>query len=141
MSEETVQAKHAFEQLADQCGVKILHYHTDHGRFADNAFIQDCKTQCQSLSYCGVNTHFHSREMHPGPTRTDQDLHAVCNEQVEENDPDLLVAICHEACQQRCQCYTKEGRGQLAIGKILGSESRAETETLSCFWMPYLSTG
>ena len=29
-SEETVQAKHAFERSADQRGVKILHYHADH---------------------------------------------------------------------------------------------------------------
>ena len=57
-SEETVQAKHAFERSADQCGVKILHYHPDNGRFADNALIHDCKTQGQGLSYCGVNAHF-----------------------------------------------------------------------------------
>ena len=57
-SEETVQDKHAFERSADQRGVKILHYHADNGQFAENAFIHDCKTQGQSLSYCGVNAHF-----------------------------------------------------------------------------------
>ena len=57
-SEETVQAKHAFEQLADQCRIKILLYHAYNGRFADNTFIQDCKAQGQSLSYCRVNAHF-----------------------------------------------------------------------------------
>ena len=57
-SKETVQAKHAFERVAEQCGVKILHYHADNGRFADNAFIVDCNTQRQSLSYCGINAHF-----------------------------------------------------------------------------------
>ena len=57
-SEETVHAKHAFERSAEQRGVKILHYHADNGRFADNAFINDCKTQSQGLSYCGVNAHF-----------------------------------------------------------------------------------
>ena len=45
MSKETVMAKHAFESSVDQHGVKILHYHTDNGRFADNAFITDCKAQ------------------------------------------------------------------------------------------------
>ena len=45
MSEETVMAKHAFECSVEQCGVKILHYHTDNGRFADNAFITDCNAQ------------------------------------------------------------------------------------------------
>ena len=57
-SKETVQAKHAFERTSEQRGVKILHYHADNGRFADNAFINDCKTQGQGLSYCGVNAHF-----------------------------------------------------------------------------------
>ena len=57
-SEETVQAKHAFERAAEQRGVKILHYHADNGRFVDNAFIADCNAQRQSLSYCGVNAHF-----------------------------------------------------------------------------------
>ena len=57
-SEETVQAKHAFDRMSEQRGVKILHYHADNGRFADNAFINDCKTQGQGLSYCGVNAHF-----------------------------------------------------------------------------------
>ena len=51
-SEETVMAKHAFESSADQRGVKIIHYHADNGRFADNAFL--CKAQRQGLSYCGV---------------------------------------------------------------------------------------
>ena len=57
-SEETVQAKHAFERAAERWGVKILHYHADNGRFADNVFIADCNAQRQSLSYCGVNAHF-----------------------------------------------------------------------------------
>ena len=56
-SEETVIAKHAFEGSTDQRGVKITHYHADNGRFADNAFIADCKAQRQGLSYCGVIAH------------------------------------------------------------------------------------
>ena len=51
-------AKHAFERAADQQGEKIKRYHADNGRFADNAFIQDCQVQRQILSYCGVNAHF-----------------------------------------------------------------------------------
>ena len=44
-SKETVMAKHAFESEAEQCGVKVLHYHADNGQFADNAFITDCNAQ------------------------------------------------------------------------------------------------
>ena len=51
-------AKHAFERSVEQRGVKILHYHANNGRFADTVFIQDCQASRQSLSYCGVNTHF-----------------------------------------------------------------------------------
>ena len=57
-SQETVMAKHAFERATEQCGVKIKHSHADNGRFADNAFIQDCQANRKILSYCGVNTHF-----------------------------------------------------------------------------------
>ena len=57
-SQETVMAKHAFERAAAQRGVTIKHYHADNGRFADNAFIQDCQANRQILSYCGVNAHF-----------------------------------------------------------------------------------
>ena len=57
-SQETVMAKHAFERAAAQRGVTIKHYHADNGRFADNAFIQDCQANNQILSYCGVNAHF-----------------------------------------------------------------------------------
>ena len=57
-SEETVMAKHAFECMAEHCGVKIIHDHTDNGQFTDNTFIADCNAQRQSLSYCGVNAHF-----------------------------------------------------------------------------------
>ena len=48
-SKETVQAKHAFERVAEQHGVKIVHYHTDNGRFADNAFIADCNAPATKL--------------------------------------------------------------------------------------------
>ena len=51
-------AKHAFERAAEQRGVTIKHYHADNGRFSDNAFIQDCQTNRQILSYCGVNARF-----------------------------------------------------------------------------------
>ena len=58
-AEETIQAKAAFEQYARTHGVKILHYHADNGRFADNKFRASINnTQGQSLSFCGVNAHF-----------------------------------------------------------------------------------
>ena len=57
-SAETVLAKQSFERFAWDHGVKILHYHADNGRFADNGFIQACKDNNQGITYCGVNAHF-----------------------------------------------------------------------------------
>jgi hypothetical protein len=57
-SQETVEAKQAFEQFTANHGVAIKHYHADNGRFADNAFKQHCKQYNQTISYCGVNAHF-----------------------------------------------------------------------------------
>ncbi len=57
-SEETMEAKQAFEHFAKQHGVRILHYHRNNGRFADNAFKNSCSAKGQWLTFCGVNAHF-----------------------------------------------------------------------------------
>jgi hypothetical protein len=57
-SEETVQVKHAFENYAATHNVKVLHYHADNRRFADNAFRQDLKNNNQTITFCGVNAHW-----------------------------------------------------------------------------------
>ena len=57
-AEETLKAKHAFEQFASEHGIKIQHYHCNNGRFADNAFKQSCEQSRQQLTFCGVNAHF-----------------------------------------------------------------------------------
>jgi hypothetical protein len=58
-SQETV-VKRAFEifVFAKQQGVRILHYHCNNGRFANNAFNQACESARQCLIFCGVNAHF-----------------------------------------------------------------------------------
>jgi hypothetical protein len=57
-SEETVEAKRAFEAYAKTLNVQIRHYHADNGRFADNLFIKAVKEAGQTISFCGVNAHF-----------------------------------------------------------------------------------
>ncbi|KAL7476664.1 hypothetical protein ACHAW6_004497, partial [Cyclotella cf. meneghiniana] len=57
-SKETIEAKQAFERFATDHGVCIKQYHTDNGRFADNAFKQHCSQQRQAITYCSVNAHF-----------------------------------------------------------------------------------
>jgi hypothetical protein len=58
ISEETIEAKQAFEHFAEQHGVRILHYHCDNGQCADNAFKNSCSAKGQRLIFCGVNAHF-----------------------------------------------------------------------------------
>ena len=41
----------------------------------------------------------HHRASHQGPTGANQDLDALGHEQVEEDDPHMPMALCHEACQ------------------------------------------
>ena len=57
-SVETLQAKMAFENFCADRGVKVLNYHADNGRIADNGFINDCHSKGQGLHYCGINAHF-----------------------------------------------------------------------------------
>jgi hypothetical protein len=57
-SEETTEAKRAFEHFAEQHGVRILHYHYNNGRFVDNTFKNTCSTKGQHLTFCEVNAHF-----------------------------------------------------------------------------------
>ena len=90
-SEETVMAKHAFERSTDQRGVKITHYHADNGRFADNAFIADCKAERQGLSYCGVNTHFQNGVAE----RRIRDL----QEQTRTSMLYAMNKLCHASCE------------------------------------------
>ena len=57
-SNETVQAKTAFEKYSEERGVHILHYHAGNGRFANKGFIENSQLSNQCLTYCGVNAHF-----------------------------------------------------------------------------------
>jgi hypothetical protein len=57
-SEETVEAKNAFEAHCRKHNVRVENYHADNGRFADNMFINDVKQKGQTITYCGVNAHW-----------------------------------------------------------------------------------
>jgi hypothetical protein len=57
-SEETMDAKHAFDHSSEQHGVRIFHYHCDNGCFPNNAFKNSCSAKGQGLTFCGVNAYF-----------------------------------------------------------------------------------
>lgn len=56
-AEETLEAKHAFERYAKSCGIHVLHYHADNGRFAEKLWTADCLKQGQGLTFCGAYAH------------------------------------------------------------------------------------
>jgi hypothetical protein len=55
--ETTVEAKLAFERVAEAHGVKIKHYHSDNGLFDTKAFKNAIILAKQTLSFCGPNDH------------------------------------------------------------------------------------
>ena len=57
-AEETILAKRKFEEFAQMHGVRVQHYHADNGIFADNKFRQAVRDDRQTLSFCGVNSHW-----------------------------------------------------------------------------------
>ena len=57
-SEETVEAKRAFESFCATKHVRVLHYHADNGRFQDKVFMSHLHEKGQTISFCGVNAHF-----------------------------------------------------------------------------------
>jgi hypothetical protein len=57
-SEKTMDAKRAFEHFAEQHCVRILHYHCNNLRFADNAFKNSCSAKGQQLTFCRADAHF-----------------------------------------------------------------------------------
>ena len=56
-TQETIDAKHAFECIAEQHAVCIRYYHSNNGRFADRAFMDDVRKAGQTITFCGVSAH------------------------------------------------------------------------------------
>ena len=56
-TDETINTKHGFERLAEQHGVRIIHYHCDNGRIADKAFVDDIQAAHQTITFCSISTH------------------------------------------------------------------------------------
>ena len=48
---ETLKAKRAFQVYSESIGVKILYYHTDNGRFADERFTHATEIEVQAISF------------------------------------------------------------------------------------------
>ena len=56
-AESTMAAKYEFEQKCKVRGITVKRYHADNGRFAEPAFIKDCESKGQKLTFCGVGAH------------------------------------------------------------------------------------
>ena len=56
-TQETIDAKHAFEHIAEQHAVRIRHYHCNNVCFADRAFMDNVRKAGQTITFCGVGAH------------------------------------------------------------------------------------
>ena len=56
-AEETIEAKRAFEQYAENRGVKGQAYHADNGIFKAKKWVEECRQRKQDLAFAGVNAH------------------------------------------------------------------------------------
>ena len=56
-AEETIEAKRAFEQNAENRGVKVQAYHADNGIFKAKKWVEECRQRKQDLTFAGVNAH------------------------------------------------------------------------------------
>ena len=54
---ETLLAKEACERFLNSVGVSAKAYHADNGRYADKEFVDNCRSQCQSITFCGIEGH------------------------------------------------------------------------------------
>ena len=55
--EETLEAKLAFEKLAQMHGITILSCHANDGRFAESKFRKRVEECNQSIAFCGAGAH------------------------------------------------------------------------------------
>ena len=58
----TVEAKLAFERMAQSHSVKIKHYHCDNGLFDTKDVKASIIKASQTISFCGVNAHHQNRK-------------------------------------------------------------------------------
>ena len=56
-AEETIEAKRAFEQYAENRGVRVQAYHADNGIFKAKKWVEECRQSKQDLTFAGVNAH------------------------------------------------------------------------------------
>ena len=56
-AEETIEAKRAFEQYAENRRVRVQAYHADNGIFKAKKWDEECRQRKQDLTFAGVNTH------------------------------------------------------------------------------------
>jgi hypothetical protein len=55
--DETILAKHAYEQFPASIGVTSKAYHADNGRFSDKGFHDDCTSCNQVITFCSIGSH------------------------------------------------------------------------------------
>ena len=71
--DETLEAKKAFEKLAENSGVSVMNCHADNGIFKANKWMEHCHKCRQGMTFAAVNAH-HTNGLAERRTRELQDL-------------------------------------------------------------------
>ena len=74
--------------------------------------------------------------MHQGPPRADEDLDALHHEQVEENDPNMPMAICHEALNDIANATPRKGEELSPLEKFSGVQIAPKLRHFHAFSCP-----
>ena len=56
-AEETIEAKRAFEQYAENRGVRVQAYHADNSIFKAKKCVEECRKRKKDLTFAGVDAH------------------------------------------------------------------------------------
>ena len=56
-AEDTIEAKRAFKQYAENHAVKVQAYHAVNGIFKAKKWVEECRQRKQDLTFAGVNAH------------------------------------------------------------------------------------
>ena len=137
-TDETIDAKHAFERLAEQHGVRILHYHCDNGRFADKAFVDDVHAAHQTITFCSVGAHHQNGIAEWRIRDITKNLLPPCSTSVAQDHSCLPMAPSNQARRQCAQFTSTTGKYRIAVVEVRWDICPAQLEALSSIWVPFL---
>ena len=135
-AEETLEAKTAFERHAAIHGVQVLHYHSDNGIFASQAWRTACANSNQGLTFAGVNAH-HQNGFCERRIRELQDLTRSSMIHAQKRWPETINAhLWPYALRMACDAYN-EANGNTGDPSPLEKFSKSFVQPNPKHWQPF----